>query len=363
MWKKLDFSPSSRESDDVDVDAELEEIATRVRQAVKDSPQPVRRSLFQKIKEVFNPGGNTKKPPVVVKNRRGRPTKKAQEEKTATAARASSFTSSVRESPEFSYEPPRYSSYVPPTHRKKQTEKDSVTSGDSGISAPKGDLRFPLMKKGHPETYRYRKQIPKVFYPYVSNITDVIPDGHCGFRCFSLALLGNQDQYMTIRDQLLQELRINEAYWRFFFDTDPEADTKHYDNICTTIQFRGVGGCSSSNWCEMPECGFIISNLYRIPVITVDVRGTSTLFPMNQGPADNDEDVIVPIVYVDKGHFILLTLQGSFPMPTIDPRCKTYGVVEAKLWETKYSDRIEEYKRIVFPKKDPNVPPETVNVD
>lgn len=341
FWKKLDFVPSSSASQDVDTDAELDEITAWAKQTVKDSPQPVKRSLFHKLKEILKPGSNTKNPPVVVKNTRGRPTKKVQQERTEQAARVSSYTSSVQNEPEFSYDMSRHSSYVSSTCTTKQTGK-TMTSSYSG---------------NRELNNRYGKQIPKVFHPYISDINDVIPDGHCGFRCVSLALFDNQQRHLYIRNQLLKELVGNGSFWRHIFDPEHKG---HYDNLYKRIQFSGPGSASRTNWMDMPECGFLVANLFQIIVISVDIRGSSTIFPMNLGPVEYEEPLVAPIVYVNNGHFILLTLQGSYPMPPVDPRWTANRSDDAALWEVKYIDRIEDYRRRVFSRHDPNVTPDIV---
>lgn len=331
FWKKLDFVPSSSASQDVDTDAELDKITAWAKETVKDSPQPVKRSLFHKLKEILKPGSNTKNPPVVVKNTRGRPTKKVQQERTEQAARVSSYTSSVQNEPEFSSDLPRHSSCV-----------SSIRPSYSG--------NVELNS-------RYGKQIPKVFHPYISDINDVIPDGHCGFRCVSLALFDNQQRHLYIRNQLLKELEGNGSLWRHIFDPEQQG---HYDNLYKRIQFSGPGSASPANWMDMPECGFLAANLFQIIVISIDIRGSSTIFPMNLGPVEYEEPLVAPIVYVNNGHFILLTLQGSYPMPPVDPRWTANRSDDAARWEDKYNDRIEDYRRRMFPRHDPNATHEFV---
>jgi hypothetical protein len=314
------------------------------KQTVKDSPQPVKRSLFHKFKEILKPGSNTKKPPVVVKNTRGRPTKKVQEERTEQPARVSSYTGSVQNEPAFSYDMPRHSSYVSSTYTTKQ-------SGKTKTSSYSGNTKN-LMN-------RYGEQIPPVFHPYISDISDVRPDGHCGFRCVALTLFDNQHRYLYIRNQLLKELGENGPLWRHIFDP---LDDGLYDILYNRIEFSGPGGAPPSKWMEMPECAFLVANLFGMIVISIDSRGSSTIFPMHQGPVEYEEPLVAPIVYVDDGHFILLTLHGSYPMPPVDPRWTANRTDAAAAWEDKYIDRIEDYIRIVFPRRDPNVPPDVVNL-
>jgi hypothetical protein len=185
----------------------------------------------------------------------------------------------------------------------------------------------------------------------------VIPDGHCGFRCVSLTIFDQQHRHGYIRQQLLKELNGNGAIWRHIFDPDKLG---YYDSLRKRIQFSGPGSADEENWMTMPDCGFLVANLFGIIVISIDIRGCSTIFPMNDGPVDNENPMVAPIVFVNKNHFILLTLQGSYPMPPVDPWWTANRSDDAALWEVKYLDRIEDYRRRVFRRRNPNVTPDFV---
>ncbi|XP_021975317.1 uncharacterized protein LOC110870444 [Helianthus annuus] len=146
---------------------------------------------------------------------------------------------------------------------------------------------------------KYGSQIPKVFLPYISKIKDVKPDGHYGFRSVAVGLAQKQGKYMSIWRQLLLEMRRNEGIWRQVFD--PE-NVGQYDELYNRIYFGGVGREGPKN--------------YMLIVHTLHIRGSNTIFPLLGGPDDAEEPhQVVVVVFVDSGHFIYVTLEGSYPMP------------------------------------------------
>ena len=49
-------------------------------------------------------------------------------------------------------------------------------------------------------------EIPDMFHPYISHIQNVAGDGNCGFRAVAVSLGYDEDQWLYIRKQLLDEL-------------------------------------------------------------------------------------------------------------------------------------------------------------
>ena len=61
--------------------------------------------------------------------------------------------------------------------------------------------------------------IPGIFHDYIDSIHDVEADENCGFRAVTVCLGYNEDQWLYIRKQLLEELESQYyAYHRVFTD-------------------------------------------------------------------------------------------------------------------------------------------------
>ncbi|KAK1410096.1 hypothetical protein QVD17_36629 [Tagetes erecta] len=199
---------------------------------------------------------------------------------------------------------------------------------------------------------RYAAQIPRLFYPYISKIKDVKPDGHCGFRATAAGLGIGQEDFLFIRNQLLLELRMNGNIWRRVFD--PE-DRGHYDAIYERIKFFGVGRAPVEHWMQMPEAGFLIAQRWGVIVHIIDMAGSATIFPLLGSPEGVETMLAVSLVFVDSSHYIMLKLEGSYPMPTVNPLWHSHRTEWAAPWYDLYRDRIIEYENLRRP--DLNIDP------
>ncbi|CAI9272087.1 unnamed protein product [Lactuca saligna] len=93
------------------------------------------------------------------------------------------------------------------------------------------------------------KSIPDVFHDYIDKIQDVLGDGNCGFRAVAVSLGHSEDQWLYIRQQLLEELESQfYAYQQVFTDGFNEIQDVLGDGNCG---FRAVAvslGHSEDQW-------------------------------------------------------------------------------------------------------------------
>jgi hypothetical protein len=184
-----------------------------------------------------------------------------------------------------------------------------------------------------------------VFYPYISKIKDVKPDGHCGFRAVAVGLGQKQSKYLSIRRQLLMEMRMNKDIWRRVFDSEKPG---LYDELYRRIEFQGVGRADPKNYMQMPETGFLIAQRFGAIVHTFDIHGSDTIFPLLGGPDEAEEPhLVVAVVFVDDGHFLHVNLEGSYPMPPPNLLWTLNRTEGAAGWYDLYKDRIHEYQAIM----------------
>ncbi|KAC9910478.1 hypothetical protein E3N88_45091 [Mikania micrantha] len=78
-------------------------------------------------------------------------------------------------------------------------------------SLSQNEFRFPrnMKPEGLNNVYRFGRHIIHLLQPYVINIQDVEPDGNCGFRSIAVGLGFDENHWAFIRQQLLQELDFN----------------------------------------------------------------------------------------------------------------------------------------------------------
>ena len=183
--------------------------------------------------------------------------------------------------PDLSFDFPRHSSYVPSQEElvRPSLSQPVRLSRSQSVRLPRSQpvrpsssqpVRrstsqrylpyFPLINpspKSEILIAKYGHQIPLVFHPYISKIKDVKPDDHCGFRSVAVALGYNQSKYLSIRKQLLMELRTNETVWRRVFDPD---NIGNYEELYHRIEFVGVGSAGEKIGCQSRRRDFLLRN-------------------------------------------------------------------------------------------------------
>jgi hypothetical protein len=358
FWRKLDFKPAKSKVEDIDFHAEFENIRKNLWENIESKPTQTKLSYFQKLKQIVTPSSNTKKPPVVQKNTRGRPTLKEQEQRREEAARKSSYVPSEQSDFLAPYDLPRHSSYV--SSQVSQRPSSSAKPVTAGKKRPSG---FSIIEPG-PKSFlaaeKWGPQIPEIFHPYITKIKNAKPDGHCGFRSVAMGLGLVQKDYMQIRSEMLSEMRMKEDFWRGFYNLE---DGSQYKAIYERIRFEGVGQAPVEKYMDMPDMGFLIAQIYGVIVHSISMAGCCTIFPLKGGPdGAMQPHLVVAVVFVDKAHFIHIKLQGSYPMPPPHPYWNLRRADDAEGWYHLFRPQIEAYERLTCKRPDLNLPPDVVDL-
>ena len=56
------------------------------------------------------------------------------------------------------------------------------------------------------QTSIFADQFPPYIVPYIDQCTNVTGDGHCGFRAVALAIYGTEDEWIRVRNDLVNDL-------------------------------------------------------------------------------------------------------------------------------------------------------------
>jgi histone-lysine N-methyltransferase SETD2 len=366
FWTKLNSSPCFKDEEEIDVEKELKDVGNVLRK----QPKPVTKILLKKIMSVVTPTKSDKKPPVVQRDTRGRPTKKMQEEREEEAARVSSGGqstqmsrfddarhSSYTASHELTPSPARHSSYVgsqgsrqsveskgkkPVMQRSRSTANKAKAKLDfMGLS--RDPLVFPLITdvKEFNDISRFDKYIPRRYHPYVEKLEDVVPDGNCGYRAVCRGLGMIQHKWDLIRQECLLELENNEQIWRHLFDREVEG---RYNEVKTNINWFSVEGAPPSNWMWMPYAGLLIAQRFGMILHVLSIEGNRTYFPLLDSPHAEyirRPHIAATIAHVRGNHFIYVKLADDHPMPMTDFFWNYYRGDAAANWAVVYDERLK----------------------
>ncbi|KAK1438727.1 hypothetical protein QVD17_04537 [Tagetes erecta] len=160
-----------------------------------------------------------------------------------------------------------------------------------------------------------------------------------------------QNHWPFIRQQLLDEMTINESLWRPLFS---KLYLELYDEIYNSINYMDVKPAPRENWMTTPYAGLLAAQKFGVIIQQFSIAGNHTYFPMFDGPTTFPDHITMSIAFVKNIHFIFLKLTNDCPMPPSHPIWSLYARPEAKEWETLYASRIEQGKTLKGSNKSQN---------
>lgn len=111
----------------------------------------------------------------------------------------------------------------------------------------------------------YLQLLPDALQPFVSEITDVRPDGHCGFRAISVSLGQSEHKWATIRQDMISEINKHPLFY-----TDELMDTLQLGSVSTCISKLNTTlpnvVRTPEHWLQMFGMATIVANTYERPV-------------------------------------------------------------------------------------------------
>ncbi|KAC9819663.1 hypothetical protein E3N88_45211 [Mikania micrantha] len=313
FWTKLNAAnPTLLEEEEIDVIGQM----CLVTEEINSKPIEIKKSLIKKVLAQVFPNKSDKKAPSVQKDTRGRPTLKAQKQK----EQDQDVVKDNLASQESTFEPSRHSSFTAVTEKSQKPvfRRSRSTSVSKAMppsdSLSQNEFRFPrnMKPEGLNNVYRFGHHILPLLQPYVINIQDVQPDGNCGFRSVAVGLGFDESHWSFIRQQLLHELDFNADLYRYVFNSyDPDS----YHVLRNTINWQQIAPAPAEHWMFMPHTGLVIAQRFGVIVQLLSRGGPQTIFPLWTSANSLPRHNVVSVIHLGQ-HFVNVTLQGSYPMPT-----------------------------------------------
>ncbi|KAD2804946.1 hypothetical protein E3N88_38323 [Mikania micrantha] len=138
------------------------------------------------------------------------------------------------------------------------------------------------------------------------------PDGYCSFSSVAMGLGFDESHWAFIRQQLLQELDFNADLYRYVFNS---YDPGSYDVLRHTINWQQIAPAPAEHWMFRPHTGLVIAQRFGVIVHLFSSRGPQTIFPLWTSANSLPRHNVVSVVRLGV-HFVNVTLQGCYPMPT-----------------------------------------------
>ncbi|CAM8915042.1 unnamed protein product [Rhodiola kirilowii] len=221
----------------------------------------------------------------------------------------------------------------------------NITSPKRGRHKKGSGVRSTTSTNDHsrvPSTYDiYIDQLPMVMHHYISDIVDVAPDGHCGFRAIA-ALIGlGEEGWMQVRSDLIDEIQQNKAQYDVIF---PDNSTS--DNLLILLNYFEKPA-PERHWMESMTLGIVIASRYNIVLHTFGRTNWScfTHLPLRSPPVKDNERMEIAIGHVGN-HFVQLFLHPYHPVPPVPTWWWDHSSYEAKGWAFSYKIRADLWREI-----------------
>ncbi|KAL7617075.1 hypothetical protein Lser_V15G01984 [Lactuca serriola] len=180
------------------------------------------------------------------------------------------------------------------------------------------------------------KSIPDVFHDYIDKMQDVLGDGNSGFRAVAVSLGHSEDQWLYIRQQLLEELQSQfYAYQQVFTDGFNEV----YESLCWFESLAYL-----RHWMIMSLTGYLIANKFGVIVHCLSHEQSTTCFPLWRGPEEFQSHRNITVALVGR-HYFSVSLKGNYPMPPTTTYWNAHKSSSASFRQTMYWSRFELYNQ------------------
>jgi hypothetical protein len=178
----------------------------------------------------------------------------------------------------------------------------------------------------------YIQYMPLFMHPYIEDIIDVKPDGHCGFRVIANHLSKGEDSQGLIRLALIRELTMFRSDYLKIYVTE-ERLQYILDGLYGPKVMPKSGVAPKETWFTFHDMGHIVATAYgRVVVeLTMHTIGYSeTFFPLRGRPPSDPFSRIMCLGLVPN-HFVEVKLKPGCPLP---PTCKEWKNCRAPEAET-----------------------------
>ncbi|PWA41955.1 hypothetical protein CTI12_AA549380 [Artemisia annua] len=284
FWRKLDFSPCISLDDDLDCNAELEELDAEF----KKQSRAGKKSFLRKMKEIATPSKTSVGDPTTQKTTRGCPSCK----------------------------------------------KKPILSR---LYKHKNRLDLPAH-----QFQNHLNLFPKMFHAFIDRVRDVKPDGNCGFRAVAVGLRLHEDEWPTIRYRLLQELEMHRQQYVTMFGIDG------CDRVQNRLDFFNIDEPAPiDNWMSMPEIGILIASHFNLILHTITNSGSQTYLPLRSSPPPWYQHTFISLGFVNNGHYVNILLKEGYPVPTVTQHWFYFKSECATAWITPYMERINNYTQLL----------------
>ncbi|PNX84738.1 hypothetical protein L195_g040801, partial [Trifolium pratense] len=205
-------------------------------------------------------------------------------------------------------------------HDQSQLSEGRQKSSRKCSQSSPNPARVPKTKPSWPNL----GQLPLFMHPFIENVQDFEPDGHCGFRAVARLIGESADSHSMIRLDLSIELEKNKKRYIEVFGSEEKYNVINYAIIPETL-------------------GPVLEDKYAVDLLTGN--GISeTYFPLEGEPSCRDK--LMCLGWVNRNHFMQVTLKLDNPIPPTNKMWVQHHLKSAHNWPSRYAHRMEKYTKL-----------------
>ncbi|KAJ9543670.1 hypothetical protein OSB04_023377 [Centaurea solstitialis] len=314
FWRKLDLSPCiSVEDDDICCDDDVQMFTENF----KKQPRSMKSSFLRKLREIFVPWTTQICEPTVHTTTRGRPSLKSKVVKKSHV------------------EPPKQEPH-------RHSCPDASTFMEFDVLANNEQARHSSYFHQKSYAHPYINQFPSLFHPYIMQVHDVKGDGNCGFRAIAVCLGRHENEWPSIRYDLMEELNMYKTEYLEVYGVET------WHQVYNSLNFFELDTFApNEHWMDVFETGLLIASRYNVILHSLTTVGSMTFFPLRSSPPPWYEHVAFTIGYVNGNHYVKISIADGHPMPPIVPNWFRFKYDCATAWATPYMTRIDKFKQLL----------------
>ncbi|KAJ9552999.1 hypothetical protein OSB04_017044 [Centaurea solstitialis] len=330
FWRKLDLSPCiSVEDGDICCDDDVQMFTENF----KKQPRSMKSNFLRKLREIFVPWTTRICEPAVHTTTRGRPSLKSKVVKKSRV------------------DPP----YQEP-HRHSCPDASSFMEFD--VLANNEQARHSSYFHQNNYAHPYINQFPSILHPYIMQIHDVKGDGNCGFRAIAVCLGRHEDEWPSIRYDLMEELNMYKTEYLEVYGIEV------WHQLYNSLNFFELDiFAPNEHWMDVFETGLLIASRYNVILHSLTTVGSMTFFPLRSSPPPWYEHVAFTIGYVNGNHYVKISMADGHPMPSIVPNWFRFKYDCATAWATPYMTRVNKFEQLLSRNRTSNRPTDFISVD
>lgn len=177
-------------------------------------------------------------------------------------------------------------------------------------------------------------KLPNWILPHIEAVTEVEADGHCGFRAIAVSLGWPADDWLFVRQVMIEEVKSNS---RLF--TSQLIDTMlgcTVDECISRLKTQADNVLDHREHWFTTQMAGIVANTFSRPVIIFSDADSRISYPFDK-PL-NDKPPVVLFFFPVRAHFIPIkvSLLPGFPFPTACPIWTHHHTSVARGWADRF---------------------------